>query len=71
MNVADIARTAAEFETGTDNPRLLRKCFAARVMEAPLRALIFAAFDGRLDVAVVRQVARTAEEAREAVALIR
>ena len=48
-------------------PRLLRKCFAARAVKLPLKALLFAAFDGRLTVATVREVVRTPDEAREAV----
>jgi hypothetical protein len=48
-------------------PRLLRKAFAARAVKLPLSALLFAAFDGRLDIAVVRQLARTPAEARDAV----
>jgi len=63
-------RREAEAEAGTGNERLLRKCFAARAVKLPLKALVFAAFDGRLDVAAVRQVVRTAEEAREALALL-
>ncbi|HEV3439649.1 MAG TPA: hypothetical protein VG122_19955 [Gemmata sp.] len=51
-------------------PRLLRKAFAARVVKLPLSALLFAAFDGRLDVAGVRQFARNPGEAREAVGKI-
>jgi hypothetical protein len=56
----------AKAEAGTDDERLLRKCFAARAVKLPHRGLLFAAFDGRLDVATVRQFARTPEEAREA-----
>jgi hypothetical protein len=58
-----------EVQTGLDEPvepRLLRKAFAARAIELPLPALLFAAFDGRLDVAGVRQFARTPDEALEA-----
>jgi hypothetical protein len=51
-------------------PRLLRKCFAARAVKLPLSPLLFAAFDGRLSVAVIREIARTPDEAREAVAKI-
>jgi hypothetical protein len=68
--VAARIRKEAEAEAGTGDYRLLRKCFAARVVKLPLKALLFAAFDGRLDIATVREVVRTAEEAREAVATI-
>ena len=61
-------RKEAEAEAGTENERLLRKCFASRAVKSPLKALLFAAFDGALDVAAVRQFARTPQEAREAVA---
>lgn len=64
------ARVLAEAKAEAGNPpvpRLLRKCFAARAVKLPLRPLLFAAFDGRLDVAGVRQVARTPDEARECV----
>ena len=61
-------RAEAEAEAGTGNDRLLRKCFAARAVKSPLKALLFAAFDGALDVAAVRAFARTPDEAREAVA---
>lgn len=67
---ADVAvrvRAEAEAEAGTDNDRLLRKCFAARAVKLPHKGLVFAAFDGRLDIAAVRQFARTPEEARAAV----
>ncbi len=62
------ARVEAEAEAGVGNDRLLRKCFAARAVKLPLKALAFAAFDGRLDVAAVRQFAHTPDEARAAVA---
>jgi hypothetical protein len=51
-------------------PRLLRKCFAARAVKLPLKALLFAAFDGKLEVATVREVVRTPGEAREAVVVV-
>ncbi|QJW95125.1 RNA ligase [Frigoriglobus tundricola] len=66
-DVAARIRAEAEAEAGTENVRLLRKCFAARAVKLPLKALAFTAFDGRLDVAAVREIARTPEEAREAV----
>lgn len=52
-------------------PRLLRKCFAARAVKFPLRPLLFAAFDGALDEATVRKIASSPAEAKEAVAKIR
>ena len=64
--VAARVRLEAEAEAGAGNERLLRKCFAARAVKLPLKALAFAAFDGRLDIAAVRQFARTPEEAKEA-----
>jgi hypothetical protein len=48
----------------------LRKCFAARAVKLPMSALLFAAFDGRLDISGVRLFARTPDEAREAMARI-
>ena len=60
-------RVEAEAEAGVGNDRLLRKCFAARAVKLPLKPLVFAAFDGRLDIAAVRQLARTPDEAKEAV----
>jgi hypothetical protein len=48
-------------------PRALRKAFAARAVAMPHRALLFAAFDGRLDVPAVRLYCRDPDEAREAV----
>jgi hypothetical protein len=60
-------RAEAEAEAGTGNDRLLRKCFAARAVKLPHKALVFAGFDGRLDLAAVRQFARTPAEAAEAV----
>lgn len=42
-----------------------RKGFAARAVQSALPGLVFAALDGRLDVAKLRKVARTPEEARE------
>ena len=68
--VAARVRAEAEAEAGTGNDRLLRKCFAARAVKLPHKALVFAAFDGRLDVAAVRQFARTPDDAREAVAAL-
>ena len=65
--VAARARAEAEAEAGVGDDRLLRKCFAARAVKLPLKALAFAAFDGRLDVAAVRQFAHTPDEARAAV----
>lgn len=61
-------RKEVEAEAGTGNDRLLRKCFAARAIKHPLKALLFAALDGRLDVRAVRAFARTPAEARDAVA---
>jgi hypothetical protein len=69
-DVAARVRAEAETEAGTNNDRLLRKCFAARAVKLPHRGLVFAAFDGRLDVSAVRQLARTPEEARDAVASV-
>lgn len=63
-------RIEAEAEAGTGNDRLLRKCFAARAIKLPHKALLFAAFDERLDVATVRQFASTPDEAKEAVAVL-
>jgi hypothetical protein len=58
-----------ELEEGSDR-RLLRKQFAARAVAQPLSPLLFAAFDGRLSVAAVRQLARTPDEAKEALTRI-
>jgi hypothetical protein len=66
--LASHVRAEAEAEAGVGNDRLLRKCFAARAVKLPHKALLFAAFDGRLDVATVRQFASTPDEAKEAVA---
>ncbi|AWM38948.1 RNA ligase [Gemmata obscuriglobus] len=63
-------RRAAETEAGTGNDRLLRKCFAARAVAFPNRALLFTAFDGRLDLKAVREFARTPDEARAALARV-
>jgi len=63
-------RKEAEAEAGVGNDRLLRKCFAARAVKLPHKALLFAAFDGRLDFAAVREFARTPEEAKEAAAIL-
>jgi hypothetical protein len=71
MEVAARARLEAEAEAGTGNDRLLRKCFAARAVKLPHKGLVFAAFDDRLDVSAVRQVVRTPEEAKDAVAGLR
>ena len=60
-------RAESEAEAGVGNDRLLRKCFAARAVKSPLKALLFTLLDGRLDVAAVRAFARTPEEARDAV----
>jgi hypothetical protein len=51
----------------THERRLLRKSFAARALKLPLSALLFSAFDGRLDLSGVRKIARTPSEARESV----
>jgi hypothetical protein len=68
---ADVAaRLLAEAKAEAGDPpvpRLLRKCFAARAVKLPLKALLFAAFDGRLTIAAVREVVRTPDEARETV----
>ncbi|AMV26598.1 RNA ligase [Gemmata sp. SH-PL17] len=63
-------RKEAEAEAGLGNDRLLRKCFAARAVKLPMKPLLFAAFDGRLDIAVVRQTVRTPDEAKDAVATL-
>jgi hypothetical protein len=61
----------ARSEPGSsEERRLLRKAFAARAVKLPLSALLFSAFDGRLDVAGVKQFARTPAEAREALGKI-
>ncbi len=65
--VASEVRSQAQAEAGEGNDRLLRKCFAARAVKLPLKALLFAAFDGQLDLESVRQFARTPEEAKDAV----
>lgn len=70
MEVAARVRVEAEAEVGTGNDRLLRKCFAARAVKLPHKGLVFAAFDGRLDVSAVRQTVRTPEEAKAAVAVL-
>jgi hypothetical protein len=64
--LASRVRAEAEAEAGQGNERLLRKCFAARAVKLPHKALLFAAFDGRLDIPAVRQFARTPDEARAA-----
>lgn len=64
--VAAGVRAEAEAEAGVGNERLLRKCFAARAVKLPHKGLLFAALDGRLDVAAVRQFARTPDEAKAA-----
>lgn len=63
-------RRGAEAEAGIGNDRLLRKCFAARAVALPNKALLFTAFDGRLDLKTVREFARTPDEAREALARV-
>lgn len=68
--VAAGVRREAEAEAGIGNERLLRKCFAARAVKLPNKALLFVAFDGRLDIKAVREFARTPTEAREALALL-
>lgn len=68
--VAARLRIEAGAEAGTGNDRLLRKCFAARAVRLQHKGLVFAAFDGRLDVAAVRVLARTPDEAREAVSAL-
>ncbi len=60
-------RKEAEAEAGIGNDRLLRKCFAARAVKMPLKPLLFAALNGRLDISAVRQFARSPAEARDAV----
>jgi hypothetical protein len=61
----------AKAEAGNPlDPRLLRKCFAARAAKLPLRPLLFAAFDGALDEATVRKIASSPSEAKEAIAKI-
>lgn len=50
--------------------RQRRKVFAARAVQQPHPALLFATFDGRLDLAAVRACVRTPDEARNAVAVI-
>lgn len=64
-----LAESRADVGDGAD-PRVLRKCFAARAVKFPLRPLLFAAFDGALEVAAVRKIAATPTEAREAMAKI-
>ncbi len=68
LAVAGDIRKVAEAEAGTGNDRLLRKCFAARAVKSPLKALLFTAFDGALSLAAVREVCRNPEEAQDAVA---
>jgi hypothetical protein len=63
-------RLLQELRVDGDYPqerRLLRKAFAARALKLPFSALLFSAFDGRLDLSGVRQFARTPAEARESV----
>ncbi|MCE9567583.1 MAG: hypothetical protein K8U57_36750 [Planctomycetes bacterium] len=67
------ARVLAEARAEAGNPpdpRLLRKCFAARAVKLPLRPLLFAAFDGELTIATVRKIASSPAEAREALGKI-
>ena len=66
---AELLRDAVA-DVGDADRRALRKAFAARAATHPLRALLFAAFDGRLTVAVVRAIARTPAEAAELVAAV-
>jgi hypothetical protein len=70
LGAAARVRVEAEAAAGAGSDRLLRKCFAARAGALPHRALVFAAFDGRLDAAAVRRFARTPEEARAAAAAL-
>jgi hypothetical protein len=71
LEVAARVLAEAKAEAGDPPaPRLLRKCFAARAVKLPMSALLFAAFDGRLDISGVRLFARTPDEAREAMARI-
>ncbi|MFM8274620.1 MAG: hypothetical protein ACKODX_20140 [Gemmata sp.] len=63
-------RREAEAEAGAGNARLVRKCFAARAVKLPLRPLLFAFLDEKLDAAAVRQVVRSPAEAREAAAAV-
>jgi hypothetical protein len=70
LDAAARLRAEAEAEAGSGDGRFLRKCFAARAVALPHRGLVFAAFDGRLDLSAVRQSARTPDEAREAVASV-
>jgi len=49
------------------DPRAFRKAFAARATLYPHSGLIFAALDGRLDLARVREYAPTPQEAARAV----
>ena len=59
--LAQCAEVKASIE-GIDDLRLRRKSFAERVKTLPHTALLFSAFDGRLDSARVRQYAATPEE---------
>jgi hypothetical protein len=43
-----------------------RKAFASRAVASPYSGLLFAALDGRLDLARMRSAVRTDTEAREA-----
>ncbi len=53
--------------TDRADPRRLRKAFAARATQLPHTALLFAGFDGRLNLVTVRGYVRTLDEARAAV----
>ena len=55
-------------QLGTADPRALRKAFAVGATKHPHTGLLFAAFDRRLDLSVVRSCLRAAEEARAAAA---
>jgi hypothetical protein len=57
---------ALRADAGLD-PREYRKAFAALATRFPFSSLVFAALDGRLDLAKVRKHVRSPEEAREAV----
>jgi hypothetical protein len=62
---AAAVRVEAVTAVGDADPRALRKAFAERVKTHPLRALLFAAYDGRLTTDVMRTIARTPTEAVE------
>jgi hypothetical protein len=52
------------------DPGAYRKAFAAKAAGAPYSGLVFAALDGRLNVARLRKAVRSEEEAREALGVI-